>query len=219
VGVFSVVGVGFDGWVVETRESYDAVAGSYAEMVRGLLQETPYERAGVELFARQVGAAGGGVVADVGCGSGRISGYLSGLGVEVVGIDLSPGMVEVARREHPGVRFEVGSMTELELGDASVGGLVAWYSLIHVPDEEIPKVLGQFRRVLRAGGPLLVGFHVGEGAQLKTQGYGGHPMNVYVHRRQPEQMAAWLEDAGFVVEARMTLSSAESKAGGILFAR
>ncbi|QNE19882.1 class I SAM-dependent methyltransferase [Kribbella qitaiheensis] len=203
-------------WQADTRISYDTVAGSYAEMVRGLLDETPYERAALELFARQVG---GGVVADVGCGPGRITGYLRGLGVDAFGIDLSPAMIDIARREFPGVRFEVGSMTELEVADASLSGLVAWYSLIHVPDEEIGAVLAHLRRVLRPGSPLLLGFHVGDETQLKTQGYGGHAMKVYVHLRQPEQLAAWLEEAGFTVEMQMTLSSAESRRGAILFAR
>jgi SAM-dependent methyltransferase len=205
-----------EGWLADTRVSYDTVAGSYAELVRELLDETPYERAMLELFAKQVR---GGPVADVGCGSGRITGYLRGLGVEVFGVDLSPAMIEVARHEHPGVRFEVGSMTDLDIPDASLAGLVAWYSLIHVPDGEVGLVFGHFRRVLRPGSPLLIGFHVGDEAQLKTRGYGGHPMKVYVHLRQPDRVAAWLDEAGFTVEAQMTLSSAESKQGGILFAR
>lgn len=54
---------------------------------------------------------------------------------------------------------------------------------------------------------------------MKRQGYGGHPMKVYVHRRRPGQVATWLNDAGLTVEAQMTLSSAESTLGGILFAR
>lgn len=171
------------------------------------------------LFAHLVQTAGGGPVADVGCGPGRITGYLRGLGVDAFGIDLSPAMIEIARRQYPDLRFEVGSMTDLDLGAASVAGLVAWYSLIHVPDAEVGSVLTQFRRVLRPGGPLLLGFHVGDESQVKTQGYGGHPMKVYVHRRQPERVAAWLDEAGFTVEAQMTLSSAESALGGILFAR
>jgi hypothetical protein len=73
--------------------------------------------------------------------------------------------------------------------------------------------------VLRPGGPLLLGFHVGDESRLKTEGYGGHPMKVYIHRRQPARVAAWLRDAGFTVEAQMTLSSAETSLGGILFAR
>jgi ubiquinone/menaquinone biosynthesis C-methylase UbiE len=213
------VGVSTDSWLTDTRESYDTVAAHYADLVRDLLDRTPHERAALALFADLVRAAGGGPVADVGCGPGRITAHLSGLGLDVFGIDLSPAMVEVARRDHPGLRFDVGSMTELDLPDASVAGLVAWYSLIHIPDDRIGAVLGHFRRVLRPGGPLLLGFHVGDESQLRTEGYGGHPMKLYVHRRRPEQVAARLEEAGFTVEARTTLTSAESTHGAMLFAR
>lgn len=208
-----------EGWLADTRTSYDTVAASYADQVRNLLDETPYERAVLALFADLVRATGGGPVADVGCGPGRITAHLSELGVDTFGIDLSPAMIESARREHPGLRFEVGSMTDLDLSDASMAGLVAWYSLIHIPDDEIGSVLTHFRRVLRPGGPLVLSFHVGDATRLKTQGYGGHPMKVHVHRRRPGQVAAWLSEAGFTVEAQMTLSSAESSLGGILFAR
>ena len=142
-----------------------------------------------------------------------------GMHVSAPDTDATSGMIEVARRDYPGARFDVGSMTDLALADASMAGLVAWYSLIHIPDEEIGSVLAQFHRVLRPGGPLLIGFHVGDGSRLKTEGYGGHPMKVYVHRRQHGQMIAWLTDAGFAVETHRTLTSAESKLGGIILAR
>jgi SAM-dependent methyltransferase len=162
--------------------------------------------------------AGGGPVADVGCGTGRITAHLDGLGLDVFGVDLSPAMVAEARRSYPTLRFEVGSMTELDLPEASLAGLLAWYSTIHIPDEELGGVLSRFRRMLRPGGPLLVAFHVGDGAELKTQGYGGLPINVYVHKRRPEELAARLDEAGFEVEAQTTLRSAESSLGGMLFA-
>ncbi|MDZ5445483.1 class I SAM-dependent methyltransferase [Micromonospora sp. 4G57] len=145
--------------------------------------------------------------------------YLHELGVDAFGIDLSPGMIDVAQRDHPGLRFEVGSMTDLDLAEGSVAGLVAWYSLIHIPDDQVGSVFAHFRRVMRPGSPLLLSFHVGDETRLKTQGYGGHPMKVYVHRRQPAQVAAWLQEGGFTVEAQMTLTSAESSLGGIVFAR
>ncbi|MFE9533031.1 class I SAM-dependent DNA methyltransferase [Streptomyces sp. NPDC006691] len=208
-----------EGWLADTRASYDAVAADYAAQVRDLLSETPYERSALALFAELVLASGGGQVADVGCGPGRITAHLRGLGVDAFGIDLSPGMVETARREHPGLRFEVGSMTELDLPAASLAGLVAWYSLIHIPDQGIGPVLAHFRRVVRPGGLVLLGFHVGDGSRLTTRGYGGHPMKVLVHRRQPAQVAARLDGAGFTVEAHMTLTSAESSLGAIVFAR
>ncbi|RKR87588.1 methyltransferase family protein [Micromonospora pisi] len=208
-----------EGWIVDTRTSYDTVAVSYADQLRDALTGLPYLRAALALFADLVRDAGDGPVADVGCGPGHVTAHLHTLGIDAFGIDLSPAMIEVARREHPGLRFEVGSMTDLDLADASVAGLLAFWSLIHVPDEVVPRVLGHFRRVLRPGAPLLLGFHVGDESRLKTAGYGGHPMKVQVHLRQPDTVAAWLRDAGFTVKAKMLLKLDESPPGAIIFAR
>ncbi|MET8089613.1 class I SAM-dependent methyltransferase [Micromonospora sp. NPDC005220] len=208
-----------DCWLTATRTSYDTVAVSYAHLVRDLLAEAPHERTALASFAELVLDAGGGPVADVGCGTGRITAHLHTLGIDAFGIDLSPGMIDVARRDHPELRFEVGSMTDLALADGSVAGLVAWYSLIHIPDDRIGVVFAHFRRVVRPGGPLLLGFHVGDETTLKTEGYGGHPMNVHVHRRQPAQVAAWLRQGGFTIDSQTTVTSAESRLGGIIVGR
>ncbi|MFF2012683.1 class I SAM-dependent methyltransferase [Streptomyces sp. NPDC058195] len=211
-------GPGTDNWLHHTRTSYDTVATSYADHTRHLLDDAPGERDVLARFAGLVRARGGGPVADVGCGTGRVTAHLNRLGTDAFGTDLSPGMIEVARREHPGLRFDTGSMTDLALPDASVSGLIAWYTLIHVPDHEIGPVLAHFRRVLRPGGPLLLAFHAGDGQRLKTEGYGGHPMNVRVYHRRHDRMAGWLDDAGFTVDTHTTLTSAESKRGGIILA-
>ena len=207
-----------DGWLADTRASYDTVAASYSDYTREALTREPYLRAALALFADLVHTAGDGSVADVGCGPGHVTAHLRRLGVDAFGIDLSPAMIDLARREHPDLRFEVSSMTDLRLADASVTALLAFWSLIHIPDDTIPTVFGHFRRVLRPGGPLLLGFHVGNESRLKTQGYGGHPMKVHVHRRQPEQVAAWLRDAGFTVTAQMLIDLDESFPGAVLFA-
>ncbi|WP_174526648.1 class I SAM-dependent DNA methyltransferase [Micromonospora maritima] len=206
------------GWLDDTRTSYDTVAASYADLLRDALAGEPFQRGVLGLFAELVRAQGSGPVADVGCGPGRITAHLSGLGLDAFGVDLSPAMIEVARRDHPGLRFEVGSMTRLDLADASLAGLLAWFSLIHVPDEDVPGVLAGFHRVLRPGGVVLLGFFAGEGSRLKTQGYGGHPMRVHVHRRPPERVAAWLDAAGFTVDAEMTHRPAPDVEGGFVFA-
>jgi predicted methyltransferase len=125
----------------------------------------------------------------------------------------------VARRDHPELRFEVGSMTDLHLSDASVAGLLAWWSLIHLPDDEVPTVFAHFHRALRPGGPLQVGFHVGDTSQLKTKGHGGRPMTVYVHRRQPDKVASRLRDAGFEIGAQWLCESDGQVPHAFLFAR
>ncbi|MGC5289038.1 class I SAM-dependent DNA methyltransferase [Micromonospora sp. DT231] len=208
-----------DGWLADTRTSYDTVAASYAEMLRDALAAAPYERAVLALFAELTRLGGEGPVADIGCGPGRITAHLHSLGVDAFGIDLSPAMIDIARRDNPDLRFAVGSMTDLDLTDSCVAGILAWFSLIHVPDDDVPTVLAHFHRVLRPGGTLLLAFHVGDGHRLKTEGYGGHPMNVYVHRRPPDRVAAWLGDAGFTVEAQLLYRPDETRYGAFLFAR
>ncbi|WP_181763576.1 class I SAM-dependent methyltransferase [Streptomyces albidus (ex Kaewkla and Franco 2022)] len=205
-------------WLADTRASYDADATSYADEVRTLLERLPPERDVMALFAERVRAAGGGPVADVGCGPGRITAHLTSLGVDAFGIDLSPRMIEVARHEHPGLRFEVGSMTQLGLADGSLAALIAWYSIIHVPDDAIGAVLAGFRRVLRPGGLLLLGFHVGDASPPEPQEDGEKWPESYVRRRRPSQVAAWLDEAGFTVEAHPTLTSA-ARTLGVLLAR
>jgi SAM-dependent methyltransferase len=207
------------GWLDDTRTSYDTVAETYADRFRDALADEPFQRGILLLFAELVRAAGPGPVADVGCGPGRITGHLQTLGLDAFGVDLSPAMIEIARRDHPGLRFEVGSMTDLDLPDSSVAGVLAWFSLIHVPDGEIPGVFAHFHRVLRPGGVLLLGFHLGDESQFRTDGYGGHPMRVYVHRRPPERVAGWLRDVGFHVEGELVHTADEYTRGAFLFAR
>lgn len=208
-----------ENWLADTRTSYDTVADSYAERIRDALDDEPYLRTALALLADQVRAAGGGQVADVGCGPGHVTGHLHGLGIDAFGLDLSPMMIELARRDYPDVRFEVGSMTELPVADSSLAGVIAWWSMIHVPDDSVPTVLGHFHRALRAGGVVQVGFHVGEESRLKTEGYGGHPMKVHVHRRRPEQVATWLRDAGFTVEAQLLMNPDAEVPQAILIGR
>ena len=177
--------------LADIRTAYDTVAVSYAELV----QDGPaFEAPLLDLFGKLAGA---GPVLDVGCGPGRVVGLLADRGLPVIGIDLSPGMIEVARRDHPGLDYRVGSMTALDLPDGELGGVVSWWSVIHLPRDVVPQAFAEFYRVLRPGGVLLVGFHVGEESTHKTSGYGGHSMNIYVHRWLPEGLTAISVAAGF----------------------
>ncbi|RSM34561.1 class I SAM-dependent methyltransferase [Amycolatopsis balhimycina DSM 5908] len=201
-------------WLADTATSYDTVADSYADFVSDALEKEPYLKAALTLFAAQVD----GPALDAGCGPGHFTAYLASLGVDASGIDLSPGMIDLARRSHPDLRFEVGSMTDLALPGASVAGVLASWSLIHIPDESVPVTLGHFHRVLRPGGRLMIGYHVGAGTRLKTQGYGGHPMRVNVHLRQPWWLARRVREAGFTVDAEWLLNPAAEVPQAILFA-
>lgn len=122
-------------YLLETRTSYDTVADAYAEIVPPGFAADTLGRAMVGAFAELVCAGGERQVADVGCGPGHMTEHLHSLGVPAFGVELSPGMVSVARRQRPGIRFETGSMTALETADGELGGVLAWYSIIHTPPE------------------------------------------------------------------------------------
>lgn len=206
-------------WLADTRSSYDADADGYAEQVQGLLEANPYLRASVELFADLVRDAGGGTVADIGCGPGYVTRHLHDVGIDAFGIDVSSEMVALARRDHPDIRFEQGTMTALDLADGSLTGVVAFWSVIHVPDHAVPGVFAEFRRVMRPAGPLLVGFHVGDETRHTSEGYSGRSINVDSHRRSPAKVAQWLRGAGFTIEAELVVRPDEEVPGAIIIAR
>lgn len=186
----------------QTRASYDELAGDYAEWIQGELAAKPLDRAVLGGFAELVRTSGLGPVADIGCGPGRVTAFLHGLGLSVFGIDLSPRMIAVARRTYPDLRFDEGSMTALDLADGSLGGILAWYSTIHVPPAQLPAVLSDFRRMLAPGGHLLLGFQVGDEPVHRTEAR-GHEVTLDFHQRQPDQVAELLGQAGLAVRARV----------------
>lgn len=123
------------------RESYDRVADNYAHMVVttgvGDIRSHPWLKASIDAFADTVGGLG--PVLDVGCGPGTVTAYLAERGLDVSGVDLSPRMIENARRLHPGCRFGVASATDLDLGEATLGGVLGWWSLFNLPVTSCPR--------------------------------------------------------------------------------
>lgn len=192
------------------RATYDTVAVDYARLLPDLSYESPLDIAMLAAFAEAAGCAAAGPVADVGCGTGRVTAHLASLGLAVFGLDLSPGMVEVARRTYPQSRFGVGTMTELGIADGSLGGLLAWYSVIHTPPEQLPRVFGEFFRVLAPGTPLLLGFHAGNERRAMRRAY-GHDVECDSYRLPPEHIAAQLSEAGFDVHTRLVRAPAGSE--------
>jgi SAM-dependent methyltransferase len=181
------------GFLESTREGYDLTASVYAERFHDQLHDKPLDRAMLSGFAGLVGRDG--VIADVGCGTGATSRMLTDFGLDVVGIDLSANMLAEARRRNPGLRFQVGSMTAMDFDDGHFDGVCAWYSVIHIPDEELPHVLAEFHRVLRPGGWALLAFQVGEQPREFKQMF-GEQVSLMFYRRQPDTVALLLEEAG-----------------------
>ncbi|WP_018331873.1 class I SAM-dependent DNA methyltransferase [Actinomycetospora chiangmaiensis] len=189
------------------RDSYDRVADAYVEMVEttglGDIRTHPWMQASIDAFASAV--AGRGPVLDVGCGPGLVTAYLADRGLDVTGVDLSPRMIEHARRRHPACTFRVASATELDLAEASYGGILGWWSLFNLPRDVLPEVLASFARALVPGGQLIVATHVGDEDLQRTEAYGGVPVRWTTHQWRPEQLTTLLEAAGLHVVADLRL--------------
>ncbi len=188
--------------LARTRTAYDTVAVDYETLLRDALGASPDDRAVLGLFAERVREAGGGAVGDLGCGPGRVTAHLHDLGLDVFGLDLSPGMVEVARRTHPHLRFQVGSLLDLPVADDALTGALAWYSVIHTPPDRLPDVLGELVRVVRPGGWLVLAFQEGDGERRHIQGY-GHDVDLEAWRHSPSYVESLLAAAGAQVRVRV----------------
>jgi ubiquinone/menaquinone biosynthesis C-methylase UbiE len=182
-----------------TRTAYDTVAESYADLVRDELEGRHLEHALLATFADRVSTGG---VLEVGCGTGRITDQLHRLGLDVAGMDLSPNMIEVAQREHPHLRFDVGSMEALDAGDSSLAGIVAWYSIIHTPPHQLSKIFAELHRVLMPEGLLLLAFQAGNERVRLEQAY-GHSVSYDAYRLDPDMVAGMLVEANFEVDVRV----------------
>ena len=145
---------------LDVQSSYDQVAQEYAERIFHELDHKPLDREWLDRFALKVRDLG--PVCDLGCGPGHVARYLHDRGVDVFGIDLSPGMVTQAQQLNPGIEFKQGNMLALAAESETWGGIVAFYSQIHIAREKVIQALQELRRVLRSNGLLFVAFHVGQ---------------------------------------------------------
>jgi ubiquinone/menaquinone biosynthesis C-methylase UbiE len=139
------------------RSNYDALAGAYAREISGELDHRPLERKLLAKFA----AACGGLICDLGCGPGHVTEYLSQFNVSVIGLDLSSGILKQARARHSEIIFLQGNMLNLPFAAAKLAGIIAFYSIIHFDETQLARALAEMSRVLRPGGLLLLGVHVG----------------------------------------------------------
>ncbi|WP_017555984.1 class I SAM-dependent methyltransferase [Nocardiopsis baichengensis] len=180
-----------------TADAYDAVADLYADFARDALAPLPLDRAVIAAFADLV--RGAGPVAELGCGPGAVTAHLRDLGLDAFGVDLSAALVAIARREYPDLRFDIGSMDALAVDDGALGGVLSWYSVIHLPPPEIPSYLAEFRRVLAPGGHLLLAFFEAEGGPVAAF---DHKVAT-AYRWPADDLAAAAGAAGFTEVGRM----------------
>ena len=181
----------------ELSASYDEVAHEYVRRIAHELDHKPFDRELLDRFAENFEP--GDIVCDIGCGPAHVARYLHERGVKVIGIDLSPGMVAQARLLNPELEIHQGDMLSLDVPDESWAGVVAFYSIIHIPRNDVVRALSELRRCLRPGGSLLMSFHIGDEV-VHLEELWEHPVNMDFIFFQPDEMFGYLDGAGFNVE-------------------
>jgi ubiquinone/menaquinone biosynthesis C-methylase UbiE len=172
--------------------------------------EAPLERAVLAAYTEMLAEDRAGLVAEVGCGTGRVTKHLHNAGLRMVGFDLSPRMAAAARTAHAELPFAAADAASLPLRSRVLGGLVSWYSIINLPTESLAAVFAEFARVTRTGAPVLVAFQSGEGQRVdRTTSY-GLPVSLTYYRHRRDAAAEALSAAGFALYACVTRAAALS---------
>jgi SAM-dependent methyltransferase len=175
------------------RRGYDALSYRY----RGDDEEPEHYATWLARLRERVPA--GGAVLDLGCGCGvPLARDLAGAGYAVTGVDLSAVQVERARRLVPAARFLHADATEVEFPAASFAAVVCLYTLIHLPLNEQPALLGRIGRWLRPGGWLLAttGYRAWTGTEDHWLG-GDTPM--WWSHADAVTYRTWIEQAGLSI--------------------
>ena len=187
-----------DDVVKRTIESYDAIAERYCK--RTMIPEVrEFEHQLLDRFLAMIDAERPRIL-DIGCGDGRDTAYLREKGAGVIGIDLSEGMLAVARREHPECTFLKMDMRRLEFPDRSFHGVWASGCIYHLPKRELPQAFREVRRILKPGGIFSFNFKRGEGEGMEEEpkSFGGYPR--YFAYYSVEEIERLLNQTGFKLE-------------------
>ena len=133
----------------------------------------------------------------------RVAAFLAQHGLDVVGVDVSKGMLAAARSAHPHIRFEEGELAALPIDTGVLAGAVCWYSIIYTPPDRLGEAFNELMRVLIPGGYVLLGFQAGSGEPVRrAEAHGTHlPLTSYLHSL--DEVAAQLREARFTIYAKV----------------
>ncbi|GAA1405651.1 hypothetical protein AUR04nite_15810 [Glutamicibacter uratoxydans] len=171
------------------RDAYAARAQEYISLL-GSMQDM--ESLDVELISQWAQDIDGPIV-DAGSGPGHWTDYLRRSGADIQGLDAVPAFIASARSRFPDSRFSVGNLSRMPFAAKSLGGVLAWYSIIHIHPANCGGILAEFARVLKSNGALLIGAF--QGPQSHEFDHAVLPAFYW----SESALCAALEGAGFMV--------------------
>lgn len=194
--------------VSKVAKAYAARASEYVERFGDIASASELDRQAILAWARGLT----GPIMDVGSGPGQWTHFLAQHGFDAQGIDPTPEFVASAQSRYPGTRFQKGSAEHLEVEDNTLGGILAWYSLIHVEPALIDIALTEFARSLRPAGSLAIGFFTGPALQPFQ-----HAVST-AYYWPVELLSMRVTDCGFNVTTVQTRSDPDVRAHGLIIA-
>jgi ubiquinone/menaquinone biosynthesis C-methylase UbiE len=176
-------------------KTYNATAESYAATRIDELSKKHFDRLILKEFAQLNKDKG--TCADFGCGPGQTTKFLFDADVnDIIGIDISPEMVNVARRIFPYIKFETGDLLALPYKENYFASAVAFYAIVHFDYDQIAKAFKEVNRVLKKDAHFLFSFHVGEETVHFDQA-NGIDVDIDLHFLQTNQILKLLDDNNF----------------------
>lgn len=188
---------------------YDAQSQRYSDFAPAHFRARPLDRALLPAFTELADPHR--PIADLGCGPGHVAAHLHRAGLHTLGLDVSARLLAHAHRTHPGPAYIRASMATLPLATGSLGGILAHYSLIHTPPEQVPATFTAWARTLAPHAPALVCF------QATEPGSGSQPFDHAVapaHRHNPDDLSRAAAAAGLAETARLTVAASQDPRRG-----
>jgi ubiquinone/menaquinone biosynthesis C-methylase UbiE len=180
---------------LKTRSSYNLAAEKYHQLFYDELEKKEFDRKILDEFSNFFDKDS--LLCDAGCGpSGHITGYIFKKGIKIIGIDISDKCIEVARKENPRIKFERGDISELNCKNDYFDGIISYYSIINTPKKFVPRIMSEFKRILKPGGYLLLAVKAG-----KEEGFLsdllGIKTKIYFTLFSEEEIRNYVKESGF----------------------
>jgi ubiquinone/menaquinone biosynthesis C-methylase UbiE len=174
---------------------YDTVAKEYSEEFFGEHEKKPKDQEILNRFSIEIGDKK--PVWDFGCGPGQTTRYLRDIGIGVSGLDLSEKIIEQARIIHPDLNFIKGNILELEFDDDTIGGVVAFYAIVHFTEGQVERAFREIFRVLQSGGLFLFTYHIGDDT-ISVEEFLGKKIDIDFMFFKTDYISDCLKKIGFI---------------------
>jgi ubiquinone/menaquinone biosynthesis C-methylase UbiE len=152
-----------------------------------------------------------GKILDLGCGVGVDSGFAASKGFIVTGIDLSKGMLKIAKSKYTNVDFHLGDMRKIKFPNGYFDGIIASFSLIHITKKELPEIIEKINKLLKSNGLLYIALQAGKTREIFINEPFYHNKKLFLNVISSREIKKLLKENGFEVIKKFERESNEDE--------